>query len=163
MKTTGRISLGILFILLLSACGSSKVTEQDVAEVKQMIDSKDYTILANMAHPTGGGKTISLSSMYSLKVKNDSVYSHLPYYGRAYSVPYGGGDGLRFDAPINDYTINYNRKGTAEIRFNARTNEDRYEFFIEVFRGGSSRINVVMQNRQSISFTGDVDRWGRNK
>ena len=40
----------------------------------------------------GGSK--HLTSDYSLEIRNDSVYSYLPYFGVAYNVPYGGGKGL---------------------------------------------------------------------
>jgi len=37
-----------------------------------------------------------LTSPYSVEIRNDSIISHLPYYGRAYSIPYGGGDSSFF-------------------------------------------------------------------
>ena len=36
------------------------------------------------------GKTVYLTSPYSVKISNDSAYIELPYFGVAYSVPYGG-------------------------------------------------------------------------
>ena len=56
----------------------------------------------------GGSK--HLTSDYSLEIRNDSVYSYLPYFGVAYNVPYGGGKGLNFSAPLSEYTSTYSKK-----------------------------------------------------
>lgn len=49
------------------------------------------------------------------------------------------------------------KKGNAVIKFVARNPEDRYEFRAKVFPNGSASIDVNMQNRQSISFQGELD------
>lgn len=59
------------------------------------------------------GNSRTLTSSYSLKIKNDSVFSNLPYFGVAYSLT--------------------------------------------IFPNGSASINVLPTNRQSISFTGDME------
>lgn len=92
-----------------------------------------------------------------MEIRNDSVISYLPYYGRAYSIPYGGGEGLNFKAPLTDYKLEWDKKETAKIKFSARSEEDRFDFSIDVFSNGSSSIFVNMQNRQSISFQGELD------
>lgn len=76
--------------------------------------------------------------------------------GRAYSIPYGGGDGLNFKAVLKEYSMKMDKKGNAVIEFIARNPEDRYEYRIKVFPNGSASIDVNMQNRQSISFQGEL-------
>ena len=93
----------------------------------------------------------------SLEIRNDSVISYLPYFGRAYSIPYGGGDGLDFKAPLKEYDMKMDKKGNAVIEFVARNPEDRYEFRAQVYTNGEASINVNMQNRQSISFQGELE------
>ena len=101
--------------------------------------------------------SIPLTSQYSLQIRNDSVFSYLPYYGRAYSVPYGGGSGLIFNAPLKEYTMDMDKKGNAVIKFSARSPEDFFEFRAKVFPDGTTSIDVTMQNRQAISYRGEVD------
>ncbi len=79
------------------------------------------------------GRSIPLTSSYSLTIRNDSVISYLPYYGRAYSIPYGGGDGLNFKTMLKEYNVKMDKKGNAVIEFVARNPEDRYEFRAKVF------------------------------
>jgi len=36
-------------------------------------------------------------------------------------IPYGGGEGLNFKAPLTDYKLDWDKKGTAKIKFTARS------------------------------------------
>lgn len=150
-----------LLILLSGAVGLSAQSKKEKKEqmklvVKELLASEKYKIHANTAFPMRG-RSIPLSSPYALEVRNDSVISYLPYYGRAYSIPYGGGEGLVFKAPLKDYKMERDKKGNAKIQFSARTLEDKYDFSVSVFDNGAASIDVMMQNRQSISFSGELD------
>jgi hypothetical protein len=153
---------GVLALAFLAAgapslsAQSKKEREQQKQEaVRKTIASEAYKIDVDMALPMSG-RNIPLTSLYSLAVRGDSVISYLPYFGRGYTLPYGGGKGLNFSAPLKDYSMEMNKKGTASIRFGARTDEDVYDFRIKVFSNGSASIDVTMQNRQSISFQGKM-------
>lgn len=150
--------LGIVLLLAgqsLYAQSKKEKREQKAKEIKELIDSKRFTIDVNRAIPMRG-RTINLTSPYSLEMRGDSVISYLPYFGRAYSVPYGGGDGLRFEKSITDYQASFNKKGTAQIQFRARSDDDTYAFNMQVFSNGSATINVSPVNRQSITFHGEL-------
>ena len=160
MKTI-RMSLFLLLVAVIGAPTLSAQTKKEKKEMKQkavreLVLSEKYKIDVDRAIPARG-RSVSLTSPYSIEIRNDSVISYLPYYGRAYSIPYGGGEGLNFKAPISDYKIEWDKKGTAKVRFIARSTEDRFSFNIDIFSNGSSSIFVNMQNRQSISFQGDLD------
>lgn len=154
----------ILSLLLITAMGISTLSAQTKKErkelkkqvVEKLVTSGKYKIDVNRALPARG-RSITLTSPYSVEIRNDSVISYLPYYGRAYSIPYGGGEGLNFKTPITDYQLDRDKKGTAKIKFSARSREDKFDFNIDVFSNGSATIFVNMQNRQSISFNGEVD------
>lgn len=150
--------LGIVLLLAgqsLYAQSKKEKREQKAKEIKELIDSKRFTIDVNRALPMRG-RTINLTSPYSLEMRGDSVISYLPYFGRAYSVPYGGGDGLRFEKSITDYQASFNKKGTAQIQFRTRSDDDTYAFDMQVFSNGSATINVTPVNRQSITFHGEL-------
>lgn len=151
----GLCLLWIVFPLSLSAQSKAEKKQMRAQMVKECMDSGVFEIEPRTAL-TMSGRSIQLSSRYSLKVTKDSVYSYLPYYGRGYSIPYGGGEGLDFEARTEKYTQNFGKKGNYEIEFSARTREDYYTFRIEVYDNGSSSIHVNMQNKQSIDFIGDL-------
>ena len=66
-------------------------------------------------------------------------------------------EGLDFKAPLKEYDMKMDKKGNAVIEFVARNPEDRYEFRAKVYTNGEASINVNMQNRQSISFQGELE------
>ena len=106
-------------------------------------------------HIQAGGKhgisyerrSIPLTTPYGLQMKKDSVDVYLPYYGRAYQIPYGGGEGLRFKAPVENYSSKL-KKDRYRITFEATTSEDNFRFSVDLYDDGSANIHVTMRNRQ---------------
>ena len=129
--------------------------EQKAKEIKEMIENGRFTIEVDRALPMGG-RTVNLTTPYSLEMRGDSAISYLPYFGRAYSLPYGGGDGMRFEESITDYQSTFDKKGTARIKFVARTKEDTFRFDMQVFSNGSAIISVTPTNRQNITYQGEL-------
>lgn len=123
--------------------------------VRNAMEKCEFIIGVDYAFPAKG-TPINLTSDYTLEVRKDSVYAYLPYFGRAYNIPYGGGDGLIFEAPIHEYKAEYQGKGKFIIRFTATNNEDKYLFFLTVFDNGLAEINISPVNRQPISFRGNL-------
>jgi signal transduction histidine kinase len=97
------------------------------------------------------------AAKYTLEIRNDSVFSYLPYFGVAYNAPYGGGKSLNFNASITGYTTRALKKGKIQIDFKTRSDEDNYEYRLTIFPDGSTSIHVQPMNKQSISFTGEMD------
>ena len=151
-----------LFILMSFAAipaFSQTRAERKAAEaeaVMRMISDTTYTINVTSALPMGW-KTVHLSTYYSLEVAKDTVISCLPYFGRAYSIPYGGGEGLMFEAEIEGYVCRHGRRDTVEVEFSAQTREDRFEFRISLFPNGNANISVTSTNRQPISYGGELE------
>ena len=128
MKTI-RIIFSLLLITAMSMPTLSAQTKKEKKELKKqavekLVTSGKYKINVNRALPARG-RSVTLTSPYSVEIRNDSVISYLPYYGRAYSIPYGGGEGLNFKAPLTDYKLEWDKKETAKIKFSARSEEDR--------------------------------------
>ena len=149
---------GLFLLVILSGCSSAKglTKEEKVAKeavLREAIENRTYIIdVDRMVSASGSSRT--LTSNYSLKIDRDNVKSYLPYFGRAYSVPYGGGEGLIFDATVADYNSSYDNKGKTVVEFKTRTKEDQLVYRIEIFQNGSTTININPNNRQSISFYG---------
>lgn len=140
---------------ILFAQSKREKKEQKEKAVKELIDQRQFSIEVDRALPMTG-RAVNLTSSYSLEVRGDSVISYLPYFGRAYNLPYGGGEGLRFEEQLTDYDLSYDKKGTAKIKFESRTKEDNFTFNVEVFPNGRSTINVTPVNRQGITFHGEI-------
>lgn len=140
----------------ISAQSAQEKKDQKEREIKELLESDFYTIDVNRALPLNGSP-VNLTSSYTLEMRGDSAISHLPYFGRAYSIPYGGGDGLCFTRITTNRSITFDDKGTADIEFEAKTNEDNFTYHIKAFSNGSATIFVQPANRQSISFHGELN------
>ena len=55
------------------------------------------------------------------------------------------------------YTTRALKKGKIQIDFKTRSDEDNYEYRLTIFPDGSTSIHVQPMNKQSISFTGEMD------
>ena len=156
---------GILFLALplfqglngeISANGGSPADSAAVYEtVYDAIADTVFTVNVDMAYPMTG-RSVNLTSGYSISVDKDRIVSYLPYFGRAYSVPYGGGDGLVFEAEISEYSCTDGKKGQKLLVFGAKTDEDSFTFHLTVFPDGTASLSVTSINRQSISYSGEV-------
>lgn len=162
MKTIKLILLGLACITALSATAQSRNKSRSEKKahieraVKESIDLKQYKINVNHMQPMSG-RSRALTSNYSIEVRNDSVFSYLPYFGVSYSAPYGGGKGLIFNAPISEYKTEQHKKGKVVIDFSTRNEEDNYKYNLTFYPNGSASIHVQPTKKQPISFTGEMD------
>ena len=153
-------SLMILAVLLLMvACGTTaEKAEREAARVREVaaaLADRHYQIDVNMMHPIRG-RSKMLSYGYSVEVKGDTLVSYLPYFGRAYSVPYGGGKGLNFTAPILSYREGKLKKGLTRIEIVTRNDEDQYFYTLDIFENGRATVDVVARERDNIRFDGEM-------
>ncbi|MDD5185708.1 MAG: DUF4251 domain-containing protein [Paludibacter sp.] len=151
------IHFGLAALLFLVSCSSSKTLPATIDKVTQKVQSKDYVITVNYANPLRG-RQIYLTSDYDLKIKNDSAFAYLPYYGVAFVAPYGISDGgIKFSEPAKEYSIIPNKKNNGwDIRFKITTREYQYQFFVNIFNNGRSSFTVSSNQRDAISFTGEL-------
>ena len=156
---------GILFVMVLAlvVAGCSSLTSAEKAErqaaqqrtVAEALDSRHYKIEVRTMYPSRGIAR-QLSSSYSLEVKGDTLVSYLPYFGRAYSVPYGGGKGLNFTALIGDYKAEKVKNDRTRISIFVNNDEDDLTYVLTVFDSGQTTIDVRAREREPISFSGEV-------
>ena len=102
------------------------------------------------------GKPIQLTAPYYVEVRNDSLFSYLPYFGRADYLPYGGGKGLDFEAPILRIDGIHNERKQCDIYYiEVQTKEDYHLYELQMFEGsGTVRLDVQSRQRDLIRFEG---------
>ena len=157
------ICLSVLFIsvaILWSSCATSEEKAAQMAElsvnVTNALNNRDFMIAIDRMYPMRGSSR-HVTYGYSVEVRNDTLISYLPYFGRAYNVPYGGGKGLNFTAPIGSYQEFMKRNGQRHIEIGVTNDEDTYFYTIEVFDNGNSSVDVRARQRERISFSGNLD------
>ena len=161
MKTKLNIVFfAILALVVLSACVSAEEraarAAEQAAKVKAGLAEKRFSINVDRMYPMKGGSK-SVSFGYGVEVRNDSLISYLPYFGRAYDIPYGGGKGLNFSERIGSYCDTPGKNGLHVIDIEVTNTEDTYFYSIKVYDNGSSSIDVQSRNREHISYTGQMD------
>lgn len=157
------ILVAISAAILLSRCATSEEKAAQMAElsanVTNALNNRDYKIAIDRMYPMRGSSR-HVSFGYSVEVRNDTLVSYLPYFGRAYNVPYGGGKGLNFTAPIGSYQEFMKRNGQRHIEIGVSNEEDTYFYTIEVFDNGNSTVDVRARQRERISYSGHIE-FGR--
>lgn len=151
------IIAGLVTTLDLSASAKKRKKQERAKQeqrVKDAIRNWSYKIDVSRMHTSLGDKYLSYN--YSLEVNKAEVKSALPYYGRAYSIPYGGGVGLNFTSTITDYEVTEGKRGSFQIKFKSKSIDDLYQFKVEISKSGICHISVSSNNRQSISFQGSL-------
>ena len=152
----------VLFAVALAACSSLTSAERDERDAKRAqavekaLAERHYKVEISMMNPRRGSAVI-VSPDFSLKVKGDTLVSYLPYFGRAYNVPYGGGKGLNFTAPISEYHSSKERNGATQITMKVINEEDVYTFRLEIFSNGNASIDLTARERESINYSGQME------
>lgn len=173
------IPLSILLFSCLFVVAEKKKKPDAVAFEKmiELMKSRVFYIVVDEAYPTGnssitidskyGQKRIGGDGYVSLATNQGEIFfmdsiatGHLPFFGRAYSVPYGEGGGIEFEkAKLNDESfkiINKRKKHYVQYKFNVRNRNDVFNFYIEVYANGNCTVNVTSNNRASISYGGKL-------
>ena len=153
------IQVSFIAIVFMISCSSLKTAPEVIQEVTGKITSKDYTIAVNFANPMRW-RQIYLNSDYDLRIKNDSAFAYLPFFGVAYSAPYGGGEGgIKFAEPIIGYSVKPNKKSDGwDIQFKVKAKENNYEISMNIFNNGNSMFTVKSYNRDPITFNGELKK-----
>ena len=125
-------------------------------QVQDVLNDRHFVIDVMTAVPQRG-RTMHLSSGYSVRIKGDSIISSLPYFGRAYNVPYGGGKGLSFTEIYQDYKVSHPKDGLTTIIVVVDNKEDGYNYKIEVYDDGESSIEVTSRERDRMYYRGSLD------
>ncbi len=152
--------LAVVSVILTTACASKEERAAQMAERTQQVEAalqkQHYKIdIQTMTPRQGGSRQVSYG--FSLQVKGDTLVSYLPYFGRAYSVPYAGtGKGLNFTERIREYAVERARKGQTLIRLRVQNEEDNYLFTILVFDSGEADIDLQPRERESIRYSGEL-------
>ena len=153
------MALACSALVMLSGCMTSEERAARAAEQKKKVAialrERNYKIAVERMYPMKGGSK-SVSYGYSVEVRNDSLISYLPYFGRAYNVPYGGGKGLNFSERIGNYREFQEKNGKRHIEIGLQNDEDSYIYTIEVFDNGNSSIDVQPRQRDRISYSGEM-------
>src|SRR3954470_7498497 len=151
------VFLMFTFIQCSSSNKANSSSSNDIlndSTMKELVNSKYYTFVAQYAQPLGGRQR-ALTTEYTLTVHNDSLISYLPYYGQAYVAPINPADaGLEFTSTNFDYAATPSGKGNYTITIKPKNESKANQIILTVTSTGYGNLQVQSSNRQTISFRG---------
>ena len=165
MKNILIILILVFAITTANAQGSVKKSRKELkAEklsqqkevVKKLIEGKSFVFDAKTVFSSLAG-SITTTYPYNVRVDNDSIYSFLPYYGRAYIAEYGSIESpMVFNLPIEEITIEKKNKNGYQVNVKVKKAMDIIDFYFDISETGMTTLTVNSTNRQIIYYYGDL-------
>ena len=161
------------FLVVLSSCASKRYVEsgvlsQMIAEdrfsfVAEKATPMDYSAVNNASASIPGAvpmRILDLSGQgYTLEVQKDVLFVHLPYFGRAYNLSYGGRDaGFNFES--KDFYMTKTDRGKRGMlyTFDVKDQPSVKRMSLEIFSNGRAYLSISSSDRQPISYDGFVTK-----
>ncbi|HET6559857.1 MAG TPA: DUF4251 domain-containing protein [Prolixibacteraceae bacterium] len=160
MKTISFIILGILFIIISGfQPGERKLRKvQKEREMLELLESGKFRFVARSARSSLGNFN-NLSTHYDLDFDSLNIKAFLPYYGRAYSVPYNGEGGVKFDLKADKIEKRWDKKKKRYIVATEVSDQhDSYSIYMTASLSGYADVLINFRNRQMISYYGILER-----
>lgn len=144
-------AIGFLFV------HKAVAQETNTAALKTLLTNKSFVFKAQSAWPLQG-TVVQLTPGYDMKLLQDSINTYLPYYGRAYTAGYTAEGGINFTSKKFDYKLKERPKGGWEITIKPSDARDISELTYSVSANGYATLQVLSNNRQTISFYGVIEK-----
>lgn len=164
MKKMHLFLWGVLLAMVLPA-GAQKISKEEktaqqgksLAEARALLESRQFEVEILHVYPQGGGDVSRFNPRGKITVKDSVAEGHLPFFGRAYSLPYGEGGGIEFDAPMkNPQVKTEKKKQSVTFSFSVPGKGDTYQITIETMGGDGCSVFLVSNNRTQISYSGKI-------
>lgn len=147
--------LALFFAVAVSSAAFAQDTKQGNMEIEDLLKNREFIFKAQSALPMRGSM-IHLTSPYDIVVSGDSLTTHLPYFGRAYSgVGYNNQGGIRFTSTDFEYDVSDKRKKRWNIMIRP-DNSDVQQLILNVSESGFASLQVISTNKDPITFNGYV-------
>ena len=150
-------TIATFLCMLFAQCSPSKMASKlSSDELNDMIANKDFRFVAQQVNPMRG-RTRILTSEYDVVIKNDSLVSFLPYFGRAYQAPMNPSEGgIQFTSTQFSYDVTSGKKDDWTLIIKPKDYQQVQAFNFKVFANGSASLQVISTNKDPISFNGHV-------
>lgn len=165
-------SLILIFGLALMtvSCGSQIYLEP--ITLNAVVEKKEFDFNATKAFPTNydvinvmnsmrgstGTQILNLDPGNGFNLKRDLFSVALPYFGRAFNATPGDANngGIRFESKDFRVKQSTTKKGNTLFVITTVDQKESYVFNLEIFKNGSAFLSVSSNNRQPISFDGNI-------
>lgn len=124
-------------------------------KIALLVESKEFVFEVNRVIPQGG-RTVNVTTYYSVEFHPNLINSHLPFFGRGLSgIGYGGDDGMSFEGEPSVFTIETTKKGF-DLKAVVKGKNDVFNLLFNVYSEGNAFLTITSNNRSPISYDGDI-------
>ena len=160
----------LLLVLPFVASDAPKVPKTEkaakaAAEMKafqaicELVNSKQFQIEVDKVYPQDGFDVSRFNPEGKIIVTDSIAKGNLPFFGRAYSLPYGEGGGIEFDErmkKVKIQLIHKRKKRAIMFDFSIPGQKDQYQISIEAMPNGRCTIQRHSNQRTTISYGGYI-------
>jgi hypothetical protein len=175
METKNYVISFVLLLLLVPGLAQEPSRKAQRAknkiEKEQLIDSlinsKTFVFVATRALPQGSGSVDLTTNSNSIEFHPERIKSYMPFFGRAYSIDYGGDGGIKFDGKPEEFKVTPLKSGKGfEVNASVSVTRDRYKLTLFISPEGNATLTITSNQRSTISYYGDIVKHevkGENK
>lgn len=146
---------GIIVMMLSVFAGvSGKDKAAVVDSLFRRVQAEGYRVDVDRVTTASVPNTDRFTPRGFVEVNDTVAKGQLPFFGKAYSLPYGDTSGINFDGKAEGYTV-ARKKKEVEVRFTVRNKNESYQFFIQLYPGGKAFVRMNSNQRESVSYSGD--------
>jgi hypothetical protein len=129
---------------------------QQIAQIKAIVESKNFIFKAKTVNPANT-TTKTLTSDFGIEIRNDSIFSYMPYYGNTYSRDFASSNTspMGFMQPIVTYDMEETKSGY-DVHLKVQNVHDVIDLTFHISESGSTSVAASSINRQAVSYTGDI-------
>lgn len=159
----------LFILLLLAVCWNFAADAQESKRERKAREQLGMAQLINSGHfrfvPRSAqsdlGTFNNLQPNYDLVLDSIRVKANLPYYGRAYNVPYGGSGGVNFDLTAKKMEKTWNEKKKMYTITAALSDpNDTYLLTLTTGLDGFADLKINFTNRSWIDYFGVIEKTG---
>ncbi len=130
--------------------------KERIEKIREIIRSKNFVFKAETVNGVNT-RTKTLTTDFGVEVRNDSVFSYMPYYGNNYSNDYASQNKspMGFIQPVDSYSMKRTNKGYY-IDIDVTNNHDVINLKFHINKDGEATLSANSINRSSVSYTGFI-------
>jgi len=155
MKTQQSLLI-FISILLLSSCSIFRKAIPDNRTLQEKVESKSFTIAISHSNPSNLRDSY-LGNDVEVRMKNDSIFANLPFFGVANTAPMDQNDGgINIEKPMKDFLIKQNSQSGWNLIFKVNTSQYKYVFRVDIDNQGKAIVFVTSTERSPMTYYGEV-------
>lgn len=154
-----RIFIPVLLLICVACAGTRNTGNvQNMADLKELVNSREFEIENEWALPLGGNMINLITNPNHIRFNGNEVDIFLPYFGvRRAGGGYSGEAGIKLKDQAQNLVIEEEKNGrNLLLRFEAEDNTETFQFFITLFPDGSAHTSVNSTQRDAISYRGYI-------